>query len=275
MNQKQIDDCLAFLVSPDDGSPLIADASYQFVFSQKSKQQYPLKDGIPYLLPQAATTPKSASTALHQDAGSSFDYIDHYIQDAEHFDYFQEIEDPAMAHENRRLHETILTEIPSGIKNILDIGCGKAWIAEAMEKRNVKTFSLDISIKNVKKALAKYPRENHLGVVGDLFSLPFKAGSFDCIICSEVIEHVHSPGKLIQILINCLAPGGKLIITTPNEEKIVYHQCVHCNHPTPEDAHLHSFSKAKLLNIVAQLPVQISEQNAYTFSNIYAGKLKG
>lgn len=40
-------------------------------------------------------------------------------------------------------------------------------------------------------------------------------GCFDTIICLEVLEHLPDPERLIAHLDRCLAPGGRLIVSTP------------------------------------------------------------
>src|SRR5690606_26128029 len=47
--------------------------------------------------------------------------------------------------------------------------------------------------------------------------LPFKDASFDCVISSEVIEHIpDEDGKLIDELTRILKPGGTLVLGTPD-----------------------------------------------------------
>jgi 2-polyprenyl-3-methyl-5-hydroxy-6-metoxy-1,4-benzoquinol methylase len=43
---------------------------------------------------------------------------------------------------------------------------------------------------------------------------------FDAIICSEVIEHLENPRAVFRSLFAALRPGGKLILTMPNQENI-------------------------------------------------------
>jgi 2-polyprenyl-3-methyl-5-hydroxy-6-metoxy-1,4-benzoquinol methylase len=40
--------------------------------------------------------------------------------------------------------------------------------------------------------------------------------AFDVIVISEVIEHIESPGPALRNLFAHLAPGGQIILTTPN-----------------------------------------------------------
>jgi ubiquinone/menaquinone biosynthesis C-methylase UbiE len=51
---------------------------------------------------------------------------------------------------------------------------------------------------------------------GSAFALPFKDSSFDCVISSQVIEHIPYEEVLFSELQRVLSPGGTLIIGTPD-----------------------------------------------------------
>jgi ubiquinone/menaquinone biosynthesis C-methylase UbiE len=52
-------------------------------------------------------------------------------------------------------------------------------------------------------------------VVGDAHDLShFRDGEFGCVLCTEVLEHLHTPQKALDEMRRVLAPGGKLILTT-------------------------------------------------------------
>lgn len=54
-----------------------------------------------------------------------------------------------------------------------------------------------------------------LDIVSDITAIPVGAGTFDAIMCIEVLEHVPEPVKAIQEFSRILKPDGKLIITAP------------------------------------------------------------
>ncbi len=199
---------------------------------------YNIKDEIPLL---------KIETSL--DNKFEMDYVKHYEQDAELFDYFEERECAATAHDENRLRQYILSLVPKEAETILDVGSGSAWVAKRFAKENKTIVSFDISRKNVSKALEAYKSENHLGVVGDAMQAPFKDNSFDCVIASEIIEHTPKPDKFLAEAFRIVKPGGSLIISCPYKEKIRYNLCVHCNRLTPQNAHLHSFDENKLLDL--------------------------
>ena len=60
-------------------------------------------------------------------------------------------------------------------------------------------------------------------VQGSLFELPFRDGRFNCVICSEVIEHVSADPKWCEELIRVLSADGQLIIGTPDYGRWSWH----------------------------------------------------
>jgi ubiquinone/menaquinone biosynthesis C-methylase UbiE len=176
---------------------------------------------------------------------SDFNYIDHYKQDSIEFDYFEERKG-ATAHDERRVREYIISKIQKNVNSILDVGCGNGWIAKEFLPKGKTVVSLDISVTNPSIVKKLYSNPKHFAVAADSFYLPFNDNSFDCVVASEIIEHVVDPAGFIKELFRVVKKGGRLIITTPYKEKIIYYLCVHCNQKTPANAHLHSFDEQKL-----------------------------
>ncbi len=250
------------LISPDNGQPL--EWNNGRLQAAGNGPAYETEGCVPVLLPQNARE-ASAQAEQHERFGSRFFYVDHYQADAELFDYFEDFENGASIHEMRRLQEAVISELPKGASSVLDVGCGKAWVAQRLCPAGISVFSMDISTVNPQRALERYPYDNHYGLVADAYHLPFREGAFDCIIASEIIEHVPDPGAFNGSLLRALRPGGQIIITTPYNEKIQYCLCIHCNRPTPQHAHIHSFTKKKML---ALTPMErVAGHRIYTFGN--------
>lgn len=51
-------------------------------------------------------------------------------------------------------------------------------------------------------------------VVADAHALPFSDGEFECILCTEMLEHTEDPRAVANELMRVLMPGGTLILTT-------------------------------------------------------------
>ena len=56
---------------------------------------------------------------------------------------------------------------------------------------------------------------------------PFKKNTFDCIIASEIIEHLDNPLDFLKNCNNALKPGGMLLLTTPNAISIAEMQTLY------------------------------------------------
>lgn len=178
-----------------------------------------------------------------------FHYINHYTIDAEVFDYYRDRNDKLEQVSVSLLRRSIIRQIPLNTRFLLDVGCGCAYIAKHFINSGTRVVSLDVAQANAEKALKKYPSDNHAAVVADVFALPFKENTFDCIVASEIIEHTVDPHAFVEALKRVLKPGGTLIISTPYKEKIEYSLCIHCNCKTPKNAHLHSFDKNNMRSL--------------------------
>jgi SAM-dependent methyltransferase len=51
--------------------------------------------------------------------------------------------------------------------------------------------------------------------VSDILNIAVSSGSFDIVLCTEVLEHVPEPILAIREFARILRPGGKLLITAP------------------------------------------------------------
>jgi SAM-dependent methyltransferase len=249
IRRKAFDKLRDYLVCPITYSGLTPDFEYK-TLKNENGYTFEIKNFIPIL--------------LDDNVESGFDYKEHYVTDAELFDYFEQ-RTGGTAHDERRVREYVLSKIPESAKSVLDVGCGRAWIAKELIRKKDFVCSLDISLRNPEKALELYPSANHAAVVADSLFLPFRDNSFDCIVSSEVIEHIEDPSKFIVELFRCVKPGGKLIITTPYKEVIKYSLCIHCHKPTPVNSHLYSFDEDKLKSLCAGKDLAIYEW--FSFGN--------
>ncbi len=257
------------LTDPITGEDLTETKSSGKNFLSSESCRYPILENVPIFLCDDINTKKNQHQRL--EPISDFDYTTHYKEDAEYFDYFKEVESPETKEEIRRLHQAIIKRIPQNAALVLDAGCGNGWLSKYFEGKKNQVISMDISIKNPVRVLKENPNQNHAAVVADVYHLPFKKNSFDTIIASEIMEHVYDPRLFIVQLMDVLKPGGRLIITTPYNEKIEYFLCVHCNKPTPKNAHLHFFNEQ---NITGYIPPECSNFKTDAFSNKFLVRLR-
>jgi len=97
-------------------------------------------------------------------------------------------------------------------KNALDVGCACGYSSNVLETLGYETCAIDLSKWGVKQAKS-YANGDFL-ICDAETSLPFKAVSFDLIICFDVLEHLQSPQRAILNMLE--ACQGTLVCTTPN-----------------------------------------------------------
>lgn len=104
---------------------------------------------------------------------------------------------------------------------VLDAGCGEGRHCFGVLERGARVVGLDLdrdALGAAAGALRKRGRElGRLGAMlrGDTFRLPFRDGTFDRVICSEVMEHVHDYRGAARELARVTRPGGMLAVTIP------------------------------------------------------------
>ena len=106
---------------------------------------------------------------------------------------------------------------------LLDAGCGGGRHCFGALDRGAHTVGLDLDVPSLRIARAgiherrgRASEKLHGGVLqGDVFHLPFRDASFDRVICSEVMEHVHDYAGAVRELVRVLRPGGTIGVTIP------------------------------------------------------------
>ncbi len=105
---------------------------------------------------------------------------------------------------------------PLAGKRVLDVGCGAGLLCEPLARLGATVTGIDAAAENIAAA------RSHAALSG--LTIDYRAGgiealtgeSFDLVTSLEVIEHVTTPATFVAGLAAALAPGGLLILSTPN-----------------------------------------------------------
>ena len=101
---------------------------------------------------------------------------------------------------------------------LLDVGCGTGLFLAVARRRGWEPFGIDESLEATRHA------RDHFGLdpwVGEFESFADLGESFDLVTGWDVIEHSRSPVNLIRAARRCLAPGGCVSFSTPNQRSIL------------------------------------------------------
>lgn len=117
---------------------------------------------------------------------------------------------------------------------ILDIGCAEGYFGKILLKNGYYYVGLDISLTNIKNSIQIFKNTTKPNfILCDAQFLPFRNKVFDVIICSEVIEHLYRPQKMLKecnrilksfIIISTPCVGGILFDRLIFNTKIVQQQ---------------------------------------------------
>jgi SAM-dependent methyltransferase len=99
----------------------------------------------------------------------------------------------------------------------LEIGPGSCVYLPELLTQFGRVTASDIEASFLERARALDPDENRLQtVVDDITRSGLQRGSFDLILCTEVVEHVRDSAGAIATMFRLLKPGGLLVLSTPH-----------------------------------------------------------
>lgn len=119
-------------------------------------------------------------------------------------------------------------------ERVLDLGCGEGrHVINAYLQGDVTAIGVDLSLPDLRVAIERFMpfaqadnAQKYFALqVADATQLPFADHSFDKIICSEVLEHIHDYQAVLREIRRILKPDGVLAISVPRywPERICWH----------------------------------------------------
>ncbi len=156
--------------------------------------------------------------------------------------------------ERRRLARVVASADAHAYAHVLEVGCGPGVVLEALHAARVgragsgragvaggagdgrgaasaavpehgRLVGVDLSERMLELALKRLEPLKSAGVEVELHraaaeELPFEDGSFDVIVCTEVLEHVVHPAAVIRELARVARPAARIVMSVPNEPLI-------------------------------------------------------
>lgn len=125
---------------------------------------------------------------------------------------------------------------------LLEVGCGSGGMLKGFANQGWQATGVDFDPVAVAACQSKGLRVE----LGTLEAQLYSRSSFDAVVMSHVIEHVHDPIALLSECRRILAPGGRLSLVTPHIDAFghrLFRSSWFCLDPP---RHLHLFSVKSL-----------------------------
>jgi 2-polyprenyl-3-methyl-5-hydroxy-6-metoxy-1,4-benzoquinol methylase len=104
-------------------------------------------------------------------------------------------------------------------RKVAELGCGHGLLTTILSESASEVDAYDVDAKALtyaEKIRLRYQLRNVRFIQFDGNTTGAPADSYDCIVSSDVLEHVRDPAGYLGEAKRILRPGGVLVLTTPN-----------------------------------------------------------
>lgn len=111
-------------------------------------------------------------------------------------------------------HKRLINAIPAGAR-VLDLGCATGYLSEAIAAKGCEVVGVEMDADAAHQA-QRFCSHLLVGDAGDPDLLDRLPGTFDIVVCADILEHLSDPWTVLRILGKTLNPQGKLLVSLPN-----------------------------------------------------------
>ncbi|MDI6858523.1 MAG: class I SAM-dependent methyltransferase [Dehalococcoidia bacterium] len=102
---------------------------------------------------------------------------------------------------------------PSRDDRVLELGCGAGLLLAACHRERRASLTMGVDVNHTAVSLASRVAPVALA---DATRLPLASGSFQAVVAQHLIEHFERPEEALREWYRVLAPGGRVVVATPN-----------------------------------------------------------
>jgi ubiquinone/menaquinone biosynthesis C-methylase UbiE len=146
-------------------------------------------------------------------------------------------------------------------RRVLDAGCGTAYGSALLAEAGAQeVVGIDLVEDVLIRATSRMPASVTLQTA-DVTALPFADGSFDVVVCFEVIEHLNEPELALNEFRRVLTEEGVLAVSSPNRD--VY--------PAGNPHHVHEYTPAELEEALTRrfAHTRVERQHTWISSGVF------
>jgi 2-polyprenyl-3-methyl-5-hydroxy-6-metoxy-1,4-benzoquinol methylase len=159
----------------------------------------------------------------------------------------------------------MLAFVPAEAQRILDVGCGAGTFASRLKReRGAEVWGVELDPEAAKTASAEIDRV----LVGDALAVldELPAGTFDCIVLNDILEHLVEPEQLLVGLGPKLTATGCLVASIPNVrhfphlwQLVVRGEWTYTDEGILDRSHLRFFTRKSIKSLFTQCDYRLDE----------------
>jgi SAM-dependent methyltransferase len=146
--------------------------------------------------------------------------------------------------------------VPEGARRLLEVGCGEGHLGAALRARvpGRHVIGIDGDPAAIGRAAARLDRAFALDI--EEADPPLESGTLDCILYSDILEHLVDPAAVLRRHRRLLGPGGSILCCIPNVQhhSLISALCTGDFQYLPGDlldpAHLRFFSRSTFIKLL-------------------------
>jgi len=155
------------------------------------------------------------------------------------------------------LRRRFLLEHVAAEERVLDVGCGEGRFASELIRVGASVVGIDVAEEPLRRARER-DGELELRVVDADGPWPLDDASFDVVWAGETIEHVADTLGWLSEIRRVLAPGGRLLLSTPDHGRLrvlwlALSRRAFEAHFDPRADHLRFYTQAGLTRLLGEL----------------------
>ncbi len=183
-----------------------------------------------------------------------------------HWDDYADAASLNPAQRLRRRVTSSLLALDGGQARVLDIGCGQGDLLADLDQAHpgIELCGIDVSVSGLKVAQTKVPTATLLicDLTTDGEAPSQLTGWATHATCSEVLEHVDEPERLLARARTFLAPGCRLVVTVPGGPMSTFDRHI---------GHRRHFTTAQLVRLLTEAGFEVEKVTGVGFPlfNLY------
>jgi len=136
-----------------------------------------------------------------------------FHQKADHARHENRLANPFLKRRERRLAALVRENAPARVGRLLDLGCGEGSFLGYLAPLFPNTSLVGLDFSRQKLTCLRSMPQDACAVCADAVAPPFAPGSFDLIVCRDLLHHLpHAQAQVIEAAMALLAPGGRMVI---------------------------------------------------------------